>query len=182
MTKVFLAVLIVISGPAFAKESKNYNTHFVSPVVDERINFTSCVVSGALISILQNEASDTYCCGTLVTESGKQDAREICALKTVKQESLAYMEIFKTKLVSSVGEQGGGEEVFSIHMVALNKDLKKTSRSSRSTLRYLSSWDYSEGGTYVSGKLPGQIPFSGTLVGLESVDEDLEHFARELGQ
>lgn len=183
MTKMIMAFVMVISGQAFAKDAaKKYNTHFVIPTVDERIEFTQCVVSGALISILDNEASDTYCCGTLKSEAGLKKQREICAYKAVKRKTLSYMEVYESKMISSFGEQEGGGYVTAVRMVELNKDLEVPKGASRSTLRYDTQWEYSEGGTTVKGKLPGQIPFGGTLVNMSSVDQELDQFAGELGQ
>lgn len=151
----------------------------MNPIQDARIAFRSCIVSGALISILKNEASDILCCGPLVREAGTKNAKDYCVFKAVNRKTNVYMMEYETKIVDQAGEQGGGFSISDLKLVELTKDLERPARASRSTLRFNTHWDYSEGGTTVRGKLPGQRTFGDTLIHLNSVDEELEQFAAE---
>jgi hypothetical protein len=150
--KSLLILVVAFAASAFAAEK--YNKHFENPVVDPRIEFTSCAVSGALFGIAEGKPGDVLCVGSLKGDKSKKP-RTFYVYKAEKRKTLSYFEEVAEEIVSQVGDDEGGEIVWKASLQELNDDLTVPVRPHVSTLKIDRTWEFSEGSVIYKGKLPG---------------------------
>lgn len=177
--KQFLVFLMALSGTcAFAAEKKAYDTHFDNPVVDERIQFESCAIEGAMYGILTNDMGDVLCWGPSPGDSKK----DIYVFKAAKSKTQEYFEEVEYKNLRAWGDQEAGIREASVKLRQLTPKLKRPKKAKVSTLKFRTQWTYSEGSTMLEGRLPGKkVKFSAPVFYIPDLNEELEDFAAELG-
>ena len=180
MLKYVAIVLAFTSSFAFAKtlEKKKCNPKFNNPIIDDRINFTSCAVSGAMIGILHNEYGDVLCLGRLKAD----DKRMIYVFKGEGSERLSYFEEVAEEFHAGAGEQEAGIQIYKIKIKTVTPKLLKPNKERRSTLTYTRTWQYSEGSDVIKGRLPGvRANFESAVYFLgEDLERELAEFAGEV--
>lgn len=176
MLKYVALTLAFASSLAFAKE--NCNTKFENPIKDDRVNFTSCAIGGALIGILDNDYGDVLCLGSLKSD----DSRKIYAFKGEKSSKVVYYEQVGNELTRGAGESDGGIRISKIKLKTITPKLEKPKTQRQTTLTFTETWEYSEGTAELTGRLPGaRQKFSAQVYFLgESLDFELARFADEI--
>lgn len=177
-----LALIGLHFNSAVQAAEQKYNTHFVNPVVDDRIAFHSCAVQGALIGILENRIGDVLCWGPLKSEVNKKKPVMYYAYKAARRSTQDYFVLLDSKFLKGYGEQAGGMQLYSVTLGLLQPDLSKAKPPRRSTLKIRTEWFYSEGSTLLTGILPGKREtFGAPVFHLSYIDQELKDFAAEIG-
>lgn len=180
MLKFSILSMFLVPALAFSADKPKYITHFENPIVDERIAFDSCAVTGALMGILEGKPGDVLCSGSLKGETGP-DKKVYYVFKAEGQSTLHYFLELEFKLVSAAGDQEAGAQEASLKLGELTKELESPNRAHVSTLKVRTEWTYSEGSTSFKGKLPGMDEkFDAPLFDLSSLDDELKRFAKEI--
>jgi len=176
MLKYVALTLAFASSIAIAKEK--CNTKFENPIKDDRIHFTSCAISGALIGIIDGDYGDVLCLGSLKTD----DSRKLYAFKGEKSSKIVYYEQTSSELTAGAGESDGGIRISKIKLKTVTPKLDKPKKQRQTTLTFTETWEYSEGSAELTGRLPGaRQKFSAQVYFLgESLDHELEQFASEI--
>lgn len=180
MFRILTAMALIFSVNAFAKEDK-YTRHFVNPVEDNRFNFTSCMVEGALFGILNNEIGDVVCWGPMKTDTSKEPTI-FYVYKGTNRKTQDYFVQTRYEFWRGAGEQESGIQIYKVGLKEVDsKTLDSDKKSKQSTLQISQSWFYSDGVTLLIGKLPGKTKkLNSPVYFLGTIDEELAQFADEL--
>lgn len=175
MRSILAALVFFTGSPALARVT--YHTKFVNPVVDPRVAFEACSVDGALYGIAKGEIGDTLCWGQAV-ENGKTYFVFRAKGSNVQQ----YFEAGPFRDVGGWSQDGSmGERQMRVTLYEATPELKRVPRARQSTLKFNTQWIYSEGSTFVRGKLPGDRQIiDAPMFALDTIDDELRDFVREI--
>lgn len=180
MKAIILMAAIFAIGTAHAEEpKKEYKKHFENPVVDARIEFSGCALSGAVFGALTGEPGDVICWG----QSKSDASKEYYVYKAADRKTQDYFEVIAKKDLGGFGESDMGRTSSTVTIRELGKDLEAKDHARRSTLKFSNQWIYSEGTTWLKGNLPGgRVTIDSPAFSLSTIDEEMEQLRRELGR
>ncbi len=109
---------------------------------------------------------------TCIKNNGNQNIKTICLLQNSEQKMSGFL-LFNANgtksylAVTNFKESGYGEQEFghierSYTVKSADSDLNVKGEES-SVIKIVTSWQYSDGGTYLSGKTPGGRSINGTI-------------------
>jgi len=181
MKSLLLILAGVMSVAAFGADApkKKYIDHFVIPVVDSRINFQFCIVEGAYIGIVEGKMGNVVCMGPLKADTSK-NPKTYYIYKAEGAKTQQYFAETGSKNISAAGGEEGGERKWSVSLEEVDSNLNQVPHAHDATLKFDETWEYSDGGTTVSGALPSVGKFGGSMVQLDTIDEELKTFISQI--
>jgi hypothetical protein len=175
-----MSILALVLGLSFSATAANSTKYFKNPIKDDRIEFYSCAVEGALYGVLENKPESVVCFGKL---NGSAEKTEYIVFYNKSTRGTYYFEQISNEFTAGAGDQEAGVQEYTVKLRKLEKDLTPSKPARVGTWKVTTSWIYSEGGTLVKGKIPGQDKnVNWPLFSLSSIDEEVDQFRGELGR